>query len=72
MALNESNYDLNEYFHRIVTVNYGPGILSHATGHLRYEKGRGVVKTEEADCKYCERDGLNDGRWRPLPLRRDA
>ena len=57
-------YDLYEYVHSSTWANVNsPDILTMETGHLRYEQGRGVVKTQEADCPYCEQEGLNDGRW---------
>jgi len=65
-----ADYDENEYYHSAIWGNfqYGleapdSGVMSLEAGHLRYEKGRGVVKTEEADCSYCVAEGLNDGRW---------
>lgn len=38
------------------------------SGHLRYEKGRGIRKIQERDCLRCLLTGLNDGRWHKLPL----
>lgn len=39
------------------------GVEGVTTGHLQFVRGKGVRKTEEADCSLCLVDGLNDGRW---------
>lgn len=52
-----------ESSHELVTANTGAGIVNFEAGHLRYQRGRGVVKIEEADCDLCVEQGLNDGQW---------
>lgn len=54
----------NRQAHGCVVSNALAGeLLSVETGHLRFVRGRGVVKIEEATCSLCIVDGLNDGRW---------
>lgn len=54
----------NRQAHGCVVSNALVGeLLSVETGHLRFIRGRGVVKIEEATCSLCIVDGLNDGRW---------
>lgn len=57
--------EINRDAHNFIAVNQETESLE--TEHLRYEKGRGVVKIEEATCSLCEEWGLNDGRWHPVP-----
>ena len=54
--------ELNRQAHAFVAANANE-MESIETGHLRFVYGRGVVKTEEADCSFCITAGLNDGRW---------
>jgi hypothetical protein len=66
----EGGYTLgafNRYYHASIAANIGTSIMAHETGHLRYEQGRGIVKTQEATCLLCEQWGLNDGRWHEVP-----
>lgn len=63
------DYEL-KYCHLSVAIPHHEAVESDASGHLRFEQGRGVLKTEEADCVYCVQQGLNDGRWHdPAKLR---
>jgi len=62
--------ELNLHCHRVIEWNCGSeGTISIETGHLRFEKGRGVVKIEEATCSLCEILGYNDGRWHEVTPR---
>ena len=54
--------EFNRQAHAFVTANTDE-MESIETGHLRFVRGRGVVKIEEADCSFCIVAGLNDGRW---------
>lgn len=52
-----------EDFHRAIFVPHDPQIESHWTGHLMYDRKRGVKKTEAAKCSECKRLGLDDLQW---------
>lgn len=55
---------MNEFHHGAVVASApNPAITGYEGGHLHYVKGRGVRKSGEADCGFCERLGLNDGQW---------
>lgn len=56
----------NRQCHLIVTGQTDESVNSTESGHLRYEKGKGVVKTQEATCSLCITLGLNDGRWHAI------
>lgn len=63
----EAGYTLgafNRGFHTSVVANARLNTLtSMESGHLKFVRGKGVVKTQEATCSLCVIDGLDDGRW---------
>lgn len=71
----------NRANHRFVIGNalYEPdeegvsGVEGVDVSHLQFVRGKGIRKTEEADCSLCLVDGLNDGKWHdPKTMTRPA
>ena len=64
---------LNRQVHYCVVSNaLADELLRVETGHLRFVRGRGVVKIEEATCSACIISGLDDGRWHDPRMLRAA